>query len=505
MRTLKYTTALAAATLLAAACSNDRTEENPLPPCSDRPICWDVKAEGDTAGDTRTLIGNESGPTSTPDDSTDPTDLTDPAYYLPLSKACTPENEKGYGFAVGLFGDYTYKVGDKDVTVHDLFRGTRLVYSKQEGDNPHSDWNCEGDEKYWHPDAKYIFRAYYPQKIYNYTVSTSDATTLAIVYPTRKLQYDLLLGCVTVDTGPNPDPDSDTKPNTDPMDEAVPLTLNHALAALRFRFKLGFEDADFLTSVYLLNDEECSYFSQGTVVYGSHPDPSITDPDKIKKARNSVKWLQDYNPPATEMLYKWVPPKKFWYGFDKNNNGEIEDDEALNADEMLAKWGIGTASGDTPIGAPNDNPVLMISSKDLISGNDAQDGENVDPDAAIGTQYYGKYARAYYGRAASEGKADEIASEGTLYCRNSGWLLIIPQESHGTLSLCFTTKKGGNAVYKVALPKGTEYDAQKNPISCEWKAGKRYTYTVTLAPSNSYIEVDVKPWNERKHSTEIIF
>ncbi len=38
-----------------------------------------------------------------------------------------------------------------------------------------------------------------------------------------------------------------------------------------------------------------------------------------------------------------------------------------------------------------------------------------------------------------------------------------------------------------------------------WVAGMRYTYLVTLSQSDLEIEVSIKPWNERKHSIEIIF
>ncbi len=438
MRTInKYTTALAAAALLAAACSSEKTE-TPLPPSCDKPICWNVKMEDGTARSTRYLIGNDS-------DAPAPSDPTDHAYYLPLEDACKPEAEGGkYGYAVGLFGDYTYTEGGKEVTVYDLFRGTRLVSSENKSGNPKWVWNYESATKYWHPGAKYIFRAYYPQRIYNYTVSTSNATTLAIVYPTRKLQYDLLLGCTTVEEA-----------TAEQMGKAVDIEMGHALAALRFEFRLGFADEDWLTSVYLLNDEGRSYFSQGTVAYGDLPTAANPTDDEIKEARKKVKWLPDYNPPATEELYKWVPPTKYWEG------------------------------KDTPPPTGAENPVYM---------NSTLNGNNV---------VYGETASAYYGKPKTE-DADDAPVVGEEYCRNSGWLLIIPQQSYGKLSVCFTTKKGGKTVYKVALPAVTEKDKDGNPIT-EWKAGKRYTYTITLSRSDLGIDVEVKEWNRRNHSTEIVF
>ncbi len=439
MRTLKHTTVLVAAALFAAACSRDRTE-TPLPPRSDVPIYWDVKAEGSAAHGTRALIGNDPAPGGP----AAPDDPTEADYYLPLSKSCTPEKEGGPGFAVGLFGDYTYQEGGNWVTVYDLFRGTRLVYSGEEGDNPHSSWNYElkdneSDKKYyWHPGAQYTFRAYYPQKIYNYTVSTSNATTLAIVYPTRKLQYDLLLGCTQVTA------------TSETMKQALEIELEHALAALRFEFKLGFEDEDWLTSCFLLNDEERHFCTQGTVVYGSAADPE------------SETWLHDYNPPATEELYKWVPPAKYW----KTEHAEDID--------KLPKEG---------------SPIYMKSTP-------------VNTASAGTIQYESIKATAYtYGKGGSK----EDVTMGALHCRNSGWVRIVPQESYGKLSLCFTTKKGGDSYYQVTLPAATEYDKDGNAVSTEWKKGKRYTYTVTLSKSDLDIDVQIEPWNQRKHSTEIVF
>ncbi len=253
--------------------------------------------------------------------------------------------------------------------------------------------------------------------------------------------------------------------------------MTHALATLQFEFQLRFVDMDWLTSVYLLSDEDRSYLSQGTVVYGA------------KNHLDSLVWLQDYNPPATEELYKWIPPAQYWGG------KTVDDPDGKTVAELEAELN-GQSAEELA-----QNPILMWTT--ALS-------------TEAGVQYDCHTAKGY--SIAQEG---DQAVEGSLFTRNSAWLLIIPQESFGTLTLCFTTKKGGNAVYKVALPRqtGTLIDREGKLMKDEygnliteseegtdaWVAGMRYTYLVTLSQSDLEIEVSIKPWNERKHSTEIIF
>ncbi len=511
MRNLKYTAALVAAALFSAACSNDPAEEavNPLPPSSDLPIRWDVQDVAAAAGGTRVMIGDGTG-------STRPTDHSNSDFFVTLEEVCTvpKDGSKDRGFAIGLFGDYSYEENGKTVTIRDFYRGARLVYLPNAGPSLPPGWDTDVAMKYWHPGAKYTFRAYYPQRLYGYTVSTSNATTFALVYPSRKLQYDLLLGVTPVDT------------NAEGWSgfDAVEIKMDHALAALRFQFRLNFEGDDLLTSVYLLNDEERHFFTQGSVVYGDEKD------------LRSIKWLQDYNPPAYEQLYKWVPPRKYWYGVDSNNNGVVDknDTEIPYTSDLLEAWRGGKYPSEE--GNWKDNPVLMYSEKKGSGSSDAggsgtSGGGNTDWES----RYTGKYAEAYFGAedyyevtAGPENKysvkwidrdptklkdAADMAVEGSLFCRNSGWLLIPPQESYGKLWLCFTTKRGGQTLYKVPLPQktGTQIDDKGKLITDgsvgtdAWVAGKRYTYLVTISESNLAIDVSIKDWNERKHSTEIVF
>lgn len=542
MRNLKYTAALAAAALLAllpVACTDDPADPvgptDPTEPAGDLPIRWDVKDVAASADGTRVMIGN----VTTDPPSPRPTDHNKSDFFVTLQEICTvPEDgSKDKGFAIGLFSDYSYKDknGEMD-TVYNFYCGARLVYLPDvtTNDQVRSQWETDVAMKYWHPGATYVFRAYYPQRLHGYTVSTSNATTFALVYPSRKLQYDMLLGVEEVNA------------TADQMKKAVELHLHHALAALRFQFRLNFEDTDILTSVYLLNDEERHFFTQGTVVYGER-----------ENLLHEV-WLQDYNPPATEMLYKWVPPRKYWYGVDSNGNDVVDknDTEIPYTSDFLNKLGYGL-EGWKDKSVFKDNPVLMYSEK-IGSGSSDAGGSGTSGDEKLSweSQYTGKYAEAYFGAedyyevtAGPENNysvkwidrdstnvidAADMAAEGSLYCRNSGWLLIPPQESYGKLWLCFTTKRGGRTLYKVRLPKKTGTRLKKDGtlitestdgtgstgstgstdgtdgtdatnVKDVWAAGKRYTYLVTISESNLEIDVSIKDWNERKHSTEIVF
>ena len=53
-------------------------------------------------------------------------------------------------------------------------------------------------------------------------------------------------------------------------------------------------------------------------------------------------------------------------------------------------------------------------------------------------------------------------TEGTAFLNNDGYVLIIPQQSDGTVQLCFTTYEGGETVYRIPLPQvtGTSTDTQ---------------------------------------------
>lgn len=100
---------------------------------------------------------------------------------------------------------------------------------------------------------------------------------------------------------------------------------------------------------------------------------------------------------------------------------------------------------------------------------------------------------------------DEVhATHGELFSKNNGWVLIIPQKSPGTVTMNFTTQKGGSSVYTIQLPKITGTDEKgENPSGEYYLPGYRYTYTVTLTKTHADVTLGIAPWNELDSSFDI--
>lgn len=115
-------------------------------------------------------------------------------------------------------------------------------------------------------------------------------------------------------------------------------------------------------------------------------------------------------------------------------------------------------------------------------------------------------------------------TEGTAFLNNDGYVLIIPQQSDGTVQLCFTTYEGGETVYRIPLPQvtGTSTDTQRGNFSydenntlilgsaidasgTDFVAGYLYTYMVTITKTNLGMTLSIAPWNELKSSFDISF
>lgn len=93
------------------------------------------------------------------------------------------------------------------------------------------------------------------------------------------------------------------------------------------------------------------------------------------------------------------------------------------------------------------------------------------------------------------------------YADNNGWLLIIPQESDGTVDLCFQTKNGGDVVHRVRLPLKTGVDKSGNRVNTgTWFApARRYAYSLLITPTAVDVTLGIAGWNELESSYDITF
>lgn len=372
----------------AGSCGKQHTTEIPrVPESGTVPIVWSVDMEKNGVA-SRSLIGSQAD-----------------AGDIPITQACTPTADGGEGEAIGIWADYTYTDADgMQATVKNLFAGTRLIYADKAGGNPYDSWNYAGTDLYWFVGGKYKFRGYFPQKLEDQVLTTSDATTFAMTYSTSDYQEDLLVAYNEVGT---------TDPSVD-LSQPVTLNFKHALAAVRFRVEASYDNTDYLTSCYLQNADTKDFASIGILVYGT------------ETAADDFFWSMSYNPPATERIYYW-----------SNSGVEFSTEtQTSTVRPALAYTQTGTTSGEQ-------------------------------------------------------------------FTRNDGWLLILPQASSGNLQFCFTTRNAEEGIYRVNIPKGTEYDDSGAVISEEYQPGKRYTYTIRITEADVELTITAADWNVRDSSYDI--
>lgn len=145
---------------------------------------------------------------------------------------------------------------------------------------------------------------------------------------------------------------------------------------------------------------------------------------------------------------------------------------------------------------------------------------------ASGLQYYlWKHPDGVTFRSVS-GSLPEIATAysvfssgdtGEKFTGQDGFLMIIPQPSTGNQHICFTTQSGGNAVFRIAIPKKTgtsnvNYLADPDHPSthtaadgCDFIPGWRYTYTIVITKTDAQIVLGIAPWNKLDSSFNISF
>jgi hypothetical protein len=93
------------------------------------------------------------------------------------------------------------------------------------------------------------------------------------------------------------------------------------------------------------------------------------------------------------------------------------------------------------------------------------------------------------------------------YAENNGWLLIIPQESDGTVDLCFQTKNGGDVVHRVRLPlkTGINETGSKDDNGTWFAPARRYAYSLLITPTAVDVTLGIAGWNELESSYDITF
>ena len=106
---------------------------------------------------------------------------------------------------------------------------------------------------------------------------------------------------------------------------------------------------------------------------------------------------------------------------------------------------------------------------------------------------------------------------GEKFTGQDGFVMIIPQPSTGNQHICFTTKSGGNAVFRIAIPKKTgtsnanyladpdHPSTHKADDGCDFIPGWRYTYTIVITKTDAKIVLGIAPWNKLDSSFSISF
>ncbi|MBP3482482.1 MAG: fimbrillin family protein [Alistipes sp.] len=411
--------------VLLAGCGKDADTSSSAPQPSSSPVVFGAANSVSAAAGRKSLIGNreegkpmENGTTT-------------------LAEICTPTVG---GEAIAVWGDYCRNGIPSDRAEYTtVFRDTRLVYDNNAGTNPHSAWNYRGSAQYWMNDCSYRFRAYFPATVE--PISSSNVMTLSLEYQSNRAQDDLMVAYNEADTA---------APSFDPTDP-VELYFRHTLAALRFRFELGYGNSDTITACWLENGVRDDFAVAGILFCERRESGgrifTVQNPPQENELDAYFRWMKGYCPePIYDRFYKWS----------------------------------------------------------CTDGN----GLQLETEVVNGTVNVIKSAVAY-------DCTKDATAEGELFTQNGGWLLILPQESSGNLQLCFQTEHGGNStVFRVNIPKDTttrlyengvpKADEAGNPVY-GWRAGKRYSYTVRIRKSDLQVSLAVADWNMRYSSTQIEF
>ena len=212
-----------------------------------------------------------------------------------LQTSCIPV-ESGNYHSIGVWGQYTINENGQQTT-NTEFSATPLTFSRKPTDtNPYNDWNYPGDTRYWRMDARYDFRACYPQKRMTELMTQMDATIIQGAVNTSVLQEDLLVAAAQVST-------AITTPRG-----PVPLLMKHIFAALKFKImpKEGYTPPtqERVTGCWLQNTGNTTdqFSPSGYLVHSGNADPKITWYAYESSAQPMYKWEHAGLSFATEAL-----------------------------------------------------------------------------------------------------------------------------------------------------------------------------------------------------------
>lgn len=194
--------------------------------------------------------------------------------------------------------------------------------------------------------------------------------------------------------------------------------------------------------------------------------------------------------PVTLNMLHTLAAVRFQFEFRNSDETTYEDSDHLTAcwmENTLAGSGIATTG------------ILAFGT---VDSNGTVDGEHIHwyyedyPQPSITSSPRKIYAWedaagvAFGSTTSSATKATAHSTGDGLY--SNGWVVIIPQQTDGSVQLCFQLATTGDLVHRINLPATT------------FEAGKRYTFGIRFGQSGINLTLGIADWNELKSSYNIV-